>query len=51
MNNDLPSSLDENTSPTNLDFVYRSLAANQLPPGRDRGVMVHGRLFLTRAAA
>jgi phosphate-selective porin OprO and OprP len=41
----LPFSLDENTSVTNLDFVYRSLAANQLAPGRDRGVMVHGRLF------
>ena len=41
----LPFSLDENTSVSNLDFVYRSLAANQLAPGRDRGVMVHGRLF------
>ena len=39
----LPFSLDENTSPTNLDFVYRSLAARVLAPGRDRGVMVHGR--------
>ena len=39
----LPFSLDENTSPTNLDFVYRSLAARALAPGRDRGVMVHGR--------
>ena len=41
----LPFSLDENTSVANLDFVYRSLTANQLAPGRDRGVMVHGRLF------
>ena len=41
----LPFSLDENTSPTNLDFVYRSLAARVLAPGRDRGVMVHGRLL------
>jgi phosphate-selective porin len=40
----LPFSLDENTSVTNLDFVYRSLAASVLAPGRDRGVMVHGRL-------
>jgi phosphate-selective porin len=39
----LPFSLDENTSGTNLDFVYRSLAATHLAPGRDRGVMVHGR--------
>ena len=41
----LPFSMDENTSPTNLDFVYRSLAARALAPGRDRGVMVHGRLL------
>ena len=40
----LPFSLDENTSATNLDFVYRSLAATHLAPGRDRGVMVHGRV-------
>ena len=41
----LPFSLDENTSPTNLDFVYRSLAARVLAPGRDRGLMVHGRIL------
>jgi phosphate-selective porin len=41
----MPFSLDENTSAANLDFAYRSLAANQLAPGRERGVMVHGRLF------
>jgi phosphate-selective porin OprO and OprP len=41
----LPFSLDETTSATNLDFVYRSRIATQLAPGRDRGVMVHGRLF------
>jgi phosphate-selective porin OprO and OprP len=41
----LPFSMDENTSPTNLDFVYRSLAARILAPGRDRGVMVHGRVL------
>lgn len=41
----VPFSLDENTSSANLDFAHRSLAANQLAPGRDRGVMVHGRLF------
>jgi phosphate-selective porin OprO/OprP len=39
----LPFSLDENTSATNLDFAYRSRSASQLAPGRDRGVMVHGR--------
>ncbi len=41
----VPFSLDENTSPTNLDFVYRSLAASILAPGRDRGWMVHGRVI------
>jgi len=40
----LPFSLDENTSATNLDFVYRSRAATQLAPGRDRGVQLHGRV-------
>ena len=43
----VPFSLDENTSSTNLDFVNRSRIATLLAPGRDVGVMVHGR-FLTR---
>lgn len=38
----LPFGLDENTSSANLDFVYRSRAAG-LSPGRDPGVMAHGR--------
>jgi phosphate-selective porin len=46
----LPFSLDENTSSTNLDFVYRSRAASELAPGRDFGIMVHGRV-LDRALA
>ncbi|HEX7779577.1 MAG TPA: porin [Vicinamibacterales bacterium] len=41
----LPFSLDENTSSTNLDFAYRSLAATHLAPGRDIGAMVHGRVL------
>ena len=41
----LPFSLDENTSSTNLDFAYRSLAATHLAPGRDIGFMAHGRVF------
>lgn len=41
----LPFGLDENTSATNLDFVYRSRIASRLAPGRDRGVAVHGRVF------
>ena len=40
----MPFSLDENTSSTNLDFVYRSMVASTLAPGRDRGVMAHGRV-------
>lgn len=40
----LPFSLDENTAAANGDFAYRSMAASQLAPGRDIGVMVHGRL-------
>jgi phosphate-selective porin len=38
----LPFSIDQNTSVTNLDFVYRSLVATHLAPGRDKGVMIHG---------
>lgn len=33
------------TGRTNLDFVYRSLAATELSPGRDVGLMTHGRLW------
>lgn len=46
----LPFGLDENTSSTNLDFVYRSRAAT-LSPGRDTGVMAHGRVRRLRYAA
>ena len=41
----LPFSLDENTGAGNLDFVNRSMAASALAPGRDQGVMLHGRLW------
>ena len=41
----IPFSLDENTGARNRDFVYRSLAATHLAPGRDRGVMIHGRVY------
>jgi phosphate-selective porin OprO/OprP len=40
----MPFSLDANTSAADLDFVYRSLAATRLAPGRDWGVMMHGRM-------
>ena len=41
----VPFGLDENTSATNLDFIYRSRISSRLAPGRDRGVAVHGRLL------
>jgi phosphate-selective porin OprO/OprP len=41
----LPFGLDENTSATNLDFIYRSRISSRLAPGRDRGVTVHGRVW------
>jgi phosphate-selective porin OprO/OprP len=40
----MPFSLDANTSAADLDFVYRSLAATRLAPGRDWGIMMHGRM-------
>ena len=40
----MPFSLDELTGPTDLDFVYRSRAADLLAPGRSQGVALHGRL-------
>lgn len=41
----IPFGLDELTGITHIDFVYRSLGAEYLAPGRDTGVMVHGRFF------
>lgn len=41
----LPFGREELTAEANLDFAYRSLAARVLSPGRDPGVMAHGRLF------
>lgn len=41
----IPFSLDETTGARNRDFVYRSLAATHLAPGRDRGVMVSGVVY------
>lgn len=40
----IPFSLDRLTSSARLDFIYRSLAATHLAPGRDTGVMVYGNL-------
>jgi len=41
----IPFGRDELTSIAENDFVYRSLGAVYLAPGRDTGVVVHGRLF------
>ncbi len=41
----LPFGLDENTSATSLDFIYRSRISARLAPGRDRGASVHGRVL------
>jgi phosphate-selective porin OprO and OprP len=40
----LPFGYEELKGETNRDFVYRSLAARVLSPGRDTGAMVHGQL-------
>jgi phosphate-selective porin OprO/OprP len=45
----LPFGREELTGETNLDFAYRSLAARVLSPGRDVGIMAHGRLLNRRA--
>jgi phosphate-selective porin OprO/OprP len=41
----IPFSLEQLTSPTNLDFVHRSRIASELAPARDIGIMAHGRFF------
>lgn len=40
----VPFSLEQLTSGTELDFIARSAAVTDLSPGRDIGVMLHGRL-------
>jgi phosphate-selective porin len=45
----LPFGREELVGETNRDFAYKSLAARVLSPGRDIGVMAHGRLFDRRA--
>jgi phosphate-selective porin OprO/OprP len=41
----VPFGLDELTGVTHNDFVYRSLGANYLAPGRDIGAAVHGSIW------
>ena len=45
----IPFGREELVGETNRDFAYKSLAARVLSPGRDIGVMAHGRLFDRRA--
>jgi phosphate-selective porin OprO and OprP len=40
----IPFGLEETTSGANLDFMYRSIVSTRLAPGRDNGVMLHGRV-------
>jgi phosphate-selective porin OprO and OprP len=44
----LPFGLDENTSATSLDFLYRARISSRLAPGRDQGVSAHGKLLRDR---
>src|SRR5688572_4235649 len=41
----VPFGRDQNTASHNLDFVFRSRPGTLLAPGRDVGVMVHGRAW------
>jgi phosphate-selective porin OprO/OprP len=40
----IPFGLEETTSSSNLDFIYRSIVSTRLAAGRDRGTMLHGRV-------
>jgi phosphate-selective porin len=46
----VPFGLEETTAATKLDFIYRSRISSRLAPGRDRGVMLHGKIFKSRVA-
>jgi phosphate-selective porin OprO and OprP len=41
----IPFGMDQTTGSMNLDFPYRSFIANYLAPARDKGIMVHGRIW------
>ena len=46
----LPFGMDALTSASDLEFVFRSLLARELSPGRETGLMLHGRLLGRRIA-
>lgn len=41
----VPFSMEQLTGPMRLDFIPRSRIADQVAPGRDIGIMMHGRFF------
>ncbi len=41
----IPFGMEQLTGPTNLDFINRARISNELTPGRDLGIMAHGRFF------
>ena len=41
----IPFGLEQLTSPTELDFIFRSRISDHLAPARDIGITAHGRLF------
>jgi phosphate-selective porin OprO and OprP len=41
----MPFGMEQLTGPTQLDFIYRAGISAYLAPGRDTGVMAHGRLL------
>jgi phosphate-selective porin OprO/OprP len=41
----MPFGMEETTPSFKLDFVYRSRISDTLAPAREKGIMVHGRLF------
>ena len=47
----LPFGLEETTSSTKLDFIYRSRISARLAPGRDRGIEAYGKVGVVSYAA
>jgi phosphate-selective porin OprO/OprP len=41
----VPFGFEQLISTTSVDFAFRSLASQTIPPARDEGVMAHGRFF------
>ena len=41
----VPFGLEQTTGTSRLDFIFRSRASDTLTPARDKGIVLHGRLF------